>query len=601
MNNYVFLFIFNSIFSKKIFCRHICDGKWQCPEGEDEASCDFYNCSGLFLCSKMERKVCLHPTSFCDGFNDCLSQEDEYLCELDGTCPINCQCLMYAVKCTNNTLVQTLKTNLGLFSHCVYLKVINITGFHSNSYMSINNNTLVVFVWCYSHLTDICSYVNYSASQMQLLDLGFNEAQKLFSYCFHKKRNLKIVLLNNNKLTNIQQYSFSGLQRLMKLDLSSNNLKRLSHIIFADLSLYLLNITNNSFEYIDEGLVRNLKTSIISTDDYRICCLLKSSDVLCSVTPKWPYDCETLLKSSAMKVVIISVTVINISLNVFAFCVKVAELKKKKKKKKSFSHGDQNNGFLVNNLLLITNDCLYGFYLLFMLYKDQDYGNTFTIYAKQWLDAAACKVLALYNTFVLINSIFLLLLLSISRLVVVKYPFNTTVKRSSKILTYSGIGAMGIFLFCLAGLFIYLFIETKNIMPSPMCLLFGETITSVTIKIMTISMIILELAAIITIIGTYTVMVRELKKSRDQLSQKSNKSKPALVQTVLIVTSTSLCWLPSGAIHMTSIILKPYPIDLLFWNAILISPLNTVMNPIIFSVIPFLKSCLKKDKETKTN
>ena len=84
--------------------RHICDGTWQCPDGDDETKCHKYNCTGLFHCVLGSKSVCLHPSEICNGINDCQSGEDEFLCELPAKCPISCQCLLYGIKCAHGTI-----------------------------------------------------------------------------------------------------------------------------------------------------------------------------------------------------------------------------------------------------------------------------------------------------------------------------------------------------------------------------------------------------------------------------------------------------------------------------------------------------------------
>ena len=84
-------------------------------------------------------------------------------------------------------------------------------------------------------------------------------------------------------------------------------------------------------------------------------------------------------------------------------------------------------------------------------------------------------------------------------------------------------------------------------------------------------------------------MWKELKKSSFVTSKKRSANNQVLIQSLLVTVTNALCWLPSSAIHMTSIVMETYPTILLIWNAILINPLNSVINPVIFCMMPVLK------------
>ena len=70
-----------------------------CPNRDDEASCESYTCSGFYRCRGS--KVCLHPDHVCDGVLQCPQSDDELLCERL-TCPDVCQCQGLAFVCTAN-------------------------------------------------------------------------------------------------------------------------------------------------------------------------------------------------------------------------------------------------------------------------------------------------------------------------------------------------------------------------------------------------------------------------------------------------------------------------------------------------------------------
>ena len=78
----------------------VCDGKYDCPYGEDEQqSCSNRSCTFLFKCKNSS--CCLHYTSVCNDEIECPLQDDEILCDLP-PCPWKCKCLLYAMTCDNH-------------------------------------------------------------------------------------------------------------------------------------------------------------------------------------------------------------------------------------------------------------------------------------------------------------------------------------------------------------------------------------------------------------------------------------------------------------------------------------------------------------------
>ena len=87
----------------KFYCipwNYVCDGKWDCPLGEDEVTNDIcYKdgfCKGLYKC--LNSKLCISPGNICDNFSECPYNDDELFCDLMFVyCPLKCTCLLYGI------------------------------------------------------------------------------------------------------------------------------------------------------------------------------------------------------------------------------------------------------------------------------------------------------------------------------------------------------------------------------------------------------------------------------------------------------------------------------------------------------------------------
>ncbi len=46
-----------------------------------------------------------------------------------------------------------------------------------------------------------------------------------------------------------------------------------------------------------------------------------------------------------------------------------------------------------------------------------------------------------------------------------------------------------------------------------------------------------------------------------------------------------LCWIPSCAIFLTSVFLEQYPIQIAVWTIIAVTPINALLNPVVFTAL----------------
>ena len=80
---------------------YVCDGKWDCPFGDDEIykpTCINKNtCIHMYKCHKIEH-VCIYLGNVCDNGKNCPLEDDEFLCQINNfKCPLNCECLALAI------------------------------------------------------------------------------------------------------------------------------------------------------------------------------------------------------------------------------------------------------------------------------------------------------------------------------------------------------------------------------------------------------------------------------------------------------------------------------------------------------------------------
>lgn len=471
-----------------------------------------------------------------------------------------------------------------------------------------NCSSLVVYIWIKSSLTEGCFVHSSCLKTLQKLDFSHNNVSSLRSFCFANSTHLKLIHLQNNQITTIQHEAFAGLVRLFKVDLSCNGITELLSQTFSMFSTAILDISNNSFEKIDQDL--EIDATEVKTDDYRICCVLKKVSVLCTTPPQWPQSCQGLLETNSVRVFSIVQTCLVMSLNLAAFVKTIVDIKSINTKKFTMKNNvkivkkkKQGKAFMMTVLFVAVNDFLFGVYLVMSVGADKYFGDSLVVFVEQWKGSLLCKIIGFVSTYVFLNSLFLLNFLTVTRLVAVVWPFVTALKRTKKVAKYCGIGLVVNILFVLVILLTLLHAESSLKMPSSTCYLLGEILPTITIKCVTITVTVLQVASFANVIVEYAIIITKTKKSGplDQSTTKSQKQQGIVAQGVLIVVVNALCWLPSGSIHITSVAADTFPTQLLVWNAVLVNPLNSVGNPFLFSLYPLVKKLCEKQAQSKNN
>ncbi len=444
----------------------------------------------------------------------------------------------------------------------------------------------------------ICFRLSSFSESLKFLDLSNNDAKKVLSNCFDHLPVLKMLLLKCNRIEDINPNAFGGLSQVFMLDLSGNKLVSLCSTFYEALEIRVFNITDNSFQEINFGQLGNLHLDVIATDDYRICCLLLESETICTASPTWPQNCNILLHDTPAEIFDIVFALVATTVNIAGIVWGIVESIKMKRTKfqmvgsvKIVKKENKSLSFVTNIIFLHTNDLIFGVYLLIIFACSKLYEKNYPVESPNWLQSPLCKVLSCIFLLGLINSLLVVHLLTISRLFATKYPFKSTFKNTKLVLKYLATGTVCTCVISALFVTMYTVVEKQEKLPSSLCILVGRTTSSPTVNTATILAASLQVGFFISICIQYGVIVQELTKPSDLgcHKNKSNQKSSLLTQFFLVTASNALCWFPSAAICVATLVMRTYPIQLLVWNTILIIPLNCIMNPVIYSLIPFLK------------
>ncbi len=218
---------------------YVCNGRVDCPRGEEEEDCAEIQCHGLLRCR--HDNTCVHPHQVGDNITDCLtSGDDEALADIT-ECPKHCQCLGHAIWCTgaDNKLIGQISKALKKMSLFHTLDGDEILDFPELLFLDISNNDIT---------TTLFPQIQ-SLSSLRTLRLANNSIEYLAVSLVPSLFKLQHFGLQENPLHTIEPHFFSGFPNLVMLNLSQCKMVFVSKEMFSGLTtLYTLDLSYNRIQ-----------------------------------------------------------------------------------------------------------------------------------------------------------------------------------------------------------------------------------------------------------------------------------------------------------------------------------------------------------------
>ena len=254
--------------------RKVCDGIYDCYNGEDEYNCHNNICPGYLKCRDVE--FCIHPAEVCDGYNHCPHGDDEELSDSVG-CPAGCTCLGHSAWCRDGRFSYIPKfqftdmayLSMGLYNTCNPIFA-NLSLLSTLATLDLSSS--MIFSICPAFQTEYKFY-----KSLHALYLQYNYINYLSHTCFAKLLSILVISLCGNPLIGIADDAFEGVT-LNVLILRNTSITSLSNEWmnkFHDLKI----LDKRGIQLIDlpKSVVYTFKKlDALYTDDLRLCCVLKN-------------------------------------------------------------------------------------------------------------------------------------------------------------------------------------------------------------------------------------------------------------------------------------------------------------------------------------
>ena len=551
----------------------ICNGEWDCPQGDDEISCESYSCPNLFKC-KNQRK-CLHFSKVCDDSEDCILGDDELWCIHDVllVCPRECKCFAQSFLCNHlDTISQP-----HIWNSIKYLKCISCNLQHGSNLFPSFHSIIFLNIKAFS-LDSICIYndnyvhVIYS---LKHLDISGNRIKQTKQLCFSPLEHVTTFHLQHNSISILEENSFYLLLNLKLLDLSHNKISILKGAIFNGLAnIKTINLTFNLIMFVDSEIFRDVPPNTVHSFNLKVCCM-QVSWTKCKVEKNSFSNCDDLLSNVTMKRLCFLVGSLILFLNMISFILDIRQTRMK----------NQRQNFCSAYLAFI--DWCFGIHLVIIALADMHYKANYIGLEMSWRSSFVCKLASFFALVSMAVSPILLSIMMLTTYCVIKWPMTSKfknksfVKRCMEVSFYLGIS------FCII-LISTMFSLLGNNNLLGICLpLYTPNVHLLPLLFSTLIIVIVQIFSLMTIVTLSIFSLYTLKNVEiSSKTQTRNNNYRIVSQHLFIVIFTNICcWVPSSIVFILPLCGYQVPSYLPSWITIMVVSINPVLDPLIFTIL----------------
>ncbi|XP_005094621.3 uncharacterized protein LOC101853844 [Aplysia californica] len=585
----------------------LCNGHKDCPEGEDELTetCQSF-CKGRYKCHKTS--ICLPDVYVCDGWFHCPFQDDEAFCGNNDTCPHGCMCSGKEMNCHT----------VSPFPDIGRVKRLNISNTVVHDISVINpNHHLIALIARNCHLHQL---VRLNMVNLYMLDLSDNLLELIDLQTFEKASNLRQLSLARNNLAEVDLQSVRLLVNLEKLDVSGNPFVRLRSSFltgcqklkvllledmgitnvdlaaFAGLSeLQELSMRGNPIVKFEETILSSLpRLSLLETDNYRLCCASIIPDSLSLGTCEAPTDeissCEDILRTPFFRAflwLMASLTVCgNSAVLVYKFCVE---------------HRPSHLGYNTFITSLSASDLLMGIYLAIVGTADHLFRGRYLVEADNWKNSSYCSLAGFLCLMSSEISAITICLVTLDRYLALAFPLtnvNMTQKKARLVVMVTwmtGFMCAGVPL--LPPLSHWDFYSQNAVcVPLPITRASFPG-TDYAFAVFIVFNLVMFLSIALGQVLIFRAVRASSQKFKNSLSGRREQDAAIAKKLALVVVTDFLCWFPIGVMGLLSKVGVPIPGQANVVSIIFILPLNSALNPYLYSVTTIRQKLKKRKKE----
>ncbi|XP_034314029.2 G-protein coupled receptor GRL101 [Magallana gigas] len=492
--------------------------------------------------------------------------------------------------------------------------VIPRKAFHSLKFVSkkvLRNNDI----------TNTDFYFSTSMKMLHDLDLSFNSIQNISDYMFDGLDGLRNLNLQNNQISILAEFSFSILKSLRTLNLAYNNIHTIDRLAFQNLFLLAkLNLTGNKLKYLaPERFVALVKLQVLDlsgnglqilaydafksldsvtylyihnneltvsrtmfqglcnlewlqTDSYLICCAkpLTVNSSKCISPRDSISSCEQLIDVGFLAQMIWYMALFSVIGNAYVIYYRIqGEIRR-----------NASQGVFVLHLSI--SDLLMGMYLFIIAIADLQYQNIYGFNDGQWRYSTACTVAGILATTSSEASVIFIFLITIERYIVLKHPFSAGIAKKRRLILFVTMVAWLIaIVFAIVPYLVYSDFYSRSTVCMSLPLTRERTSGWLYSTFLFIGFNMFIFMAIV--IGQLLIYI-QVKQMGKKINNDNTKREMAAFKSLsYVVLSDAFCWIPIIVIGLLASGGVNIPSDVYAWVIVLVLPINSALNPFIYT------------------
>ena len=578
-----------------------CNGWYDCMGHEDEEGCGERTCPGFYGC--FNSTVCLHADHLCDGWPHCPQRDDEWLCDM--TCPAQCLCQGHAFLCLQSFSAHLFPQLRYLDARGTGMALSALSNNHHLLYVSLSKCNLTTL-----HIVDL--------NNLLFLDLSNNQLGIVNMSVFTNLNNLRSLNLAGNPIYLLCNELDSELRQgtLRKIDLSHSNLATFDSKPFSN--FHFIQTLNLSFSPIHTvgtsgfkhvGQLTNLymegvsveifpadmfKTlsglRVVTTNTYKLCCkeiLPHQFELIsCSAPSDEISSCADLLQTETYRVFLWLISVLSLMGNMLCLVVRVCVQSKA-----------STSGFNIFVTNLSIADIIMGFYVAIIGVADALLRGKYLHYDQMWMHSVPCKVAGFLSLLSCEVSALTIWLITLDRFIVLRFPFsNLRFKRTSASVACAFAWLIGWLLASIPLLPMTshweFFSQTGICIPLPVTRQdFKGKTYSVSVLIV-LNFVLFLLVATGQAFIYWSVQKNALKTDTTRVSRDLSIAR----RLISVAVTDFLCWFPIGLCGLLASAEFPVPVEVNVGLAIFVLPLNSALNPFMYTFNTVMEKRRKSKK-----
>ncbi|KAJ8048161.1 hypothetical protein HOLleu_00352 [Holothuria leucospilota] len=504
------------------------------------------------------------------------------------SCPNDCECSGLAFNCSGTDWQQNFEEKLPQELKELYLSGVTLSGnmLSPSAYDQLKINDVV--------LQNISSF-----PVLLILDLSRNNIDVVSEEDFQNSKNLRELYLDDNRIKVIHEDHFRSLGQLRILNLSRNPLTGIGDAPFKSLvNLKILFIEETNIPKEKENIFSGLlQLEKLYSGEYYFCCLnFAPSSNNCYPRPGPFSGCENLMQNSFLRMSLWLLGISAVVGNGFVVTFRIY-------RRDVFPNRDRTpvQPILITNLA-IADFCM-GIYLIIIAGADLTYDNVYFRYSELWQTSGLCKFAGFLSTLGSEASVMFLTVITIDRLQSIVFPFSNRKLKFRSTCTVVGCVWALAFIISIFPLIPFPYYYGK----SSVCLALPLTDERRPGWFYSIFLfLIINFVNFAFMLISYVFIYRKASTSLRFAASSSRKvtMDRQMVMTMrmfFLVFTDMACWMPiilMGFLAQTGSV--QIPKEIYAWTAVFILPVNSALNPYLYTVMIKTARSVKQNSSDHT-